>query len=157
MPASGRLAVSALAALASACGPAANAGFGDGGPVDGAAASGLGAPCTRADPTCTADYPDCILLGDATDGFCSRSCGTSPAPPSGGEPTPPPDGEALCEEGYEGTARATCAVVFEPEDGVVPWACGLACGSTPAGEFGTCPDNLTCVQDEPERNGYCLP
>jgi hypothetical protein len=158
--ASAFLPVCALAALAAACGPASNAGLVDAGagPADAAAASGLGAPCTREDPSCPSDYPDCVFLSEsATDGFCSRSCGTSPVPAPGSEPAPPPDGQELCEEGYEGSARAACAVMFAPEDGLVPWACGLACGSTPEGNFGTCPDNLTCVQDDPDRNGYCLP
>ena len=158
-----RLLLAVLAASATACGPSATR-DGDAGaevdaaPPDAASTGGLGAPCTRAVPACPSDYPTCVLLSDTVnDGFCSRDCGTSPVPTDGTPPAPPASGRAICEAGYEGLASPACAVVFEPEDGVHPWACGLACGETPMGDFGTCPGNLTCVQGNPDRNGFCLP
>src|SRR5688572_25706510 len=122
---------------------------GDGGTgVDAAPVGGdqvLGAFC---DPqnNCPAQAPLCITVGEnPTSGFCSVGCGTSE-----NNMTPPPaESHAACEAINESDATPACAAPLQPENGVTPWVCALACGETPEGDFGDCPGNLTCQQEDP--------
>lgn len=131
----------------------------DAGPPDGGAATGggIGARCAEG-VACPADAPTCVVLSaDATEGFCTKECGTTPEPPAGTDPTPPEGGTAMCQAGYAGTATPGCVFTLQAEGGNLPWACGLACGQTSEGDFGTCPSNLSCVQQAADQIGLCLP
>ncbi|HTE49940.1 MAG TPA: hypothetical protein VK698_03650 [Kofleriaceae bacterium] len=133
---------------------------GGSGPDAAAGTADIGAPCSPASPdSCPLDTPVCVVISEtATAGFCTVPCGVTPPGTGGEQPDPPAGGDGICMTAYgDGSATPSCAIVFEPEDGMVPWACGLACGETPDGNFGTCPSNLTCVQNDPAQNGFCLP
>jgi hypothetical protein len=126
----------------------------------GAGTSNLGVSC---DPTvmqsdCPPDVPLCLAVSAAaTEGFCSKPCALTPQP-DGGMPVPPMDSHAICGQGYSASsATPACSFFLEPEMGMIPWACGLACGQTATRNFGDCPANLTCTQEDPERNGFCFP
>ena len=92
-------------------------------------------------------------------GVLGQSCNaTTPAPPEGEDPMlPPQESHDACREGYTGDAVPACAAPLAAMNGIVPWACVLACGDTPAGAFGTCPGNLACEQPDLELNGFCFP
>jgi hypothetical protein len=70
---------------------------------------------------------------------------------------PPQDSHATCQQGYTGEGTPACAAPLAAMNGVIPWVCVLACGSTPTDEYGACPSNLTCDQPEPSVNGFCFP
>lgn len=130
---------------------------GGGGQADAAVASaGLGVACGP-DVECAADTPRCLTRSGASEGFCSKECATAPAPPGGEEPPlPPMENQVMCRDGYSGPGTPFCAAPL-PEDGSITWLCILACGDTPMFDFGECPGNLVCVQDDPTVNGYCFP
>jgi hypothetical protein len=132
-------------------------GGGGGGEADAAVASaGLGVSCGP-DVECAADTPRCLTRTGATEGFCSKECATAPVPPGGEEPPlPPKENQAKCRDGYSGPGTPFCAAPLE-EEGSITWLCILACGDTPMFDFGECPGNLICVQDDPTVNGYCFP
>jgi hypothetical protein len=137
-------------------------GGGGGGSGDDAGAGGgagvLGQSCNATTP-CPDSMPVCLTVGQgATEGFCSKGCATTPAPPEGEDPMlPPQESHDACREGYTGDAVPACAAPLAAMNGIVPWACVLACGDTPDGAFGTCPSNLACEQPDPELNGFCFP
>jgi hypothetical protein len=109
------------------------------------------------DVECAADTPRCLTRMGASEGFCSKECATAPVPPDGTDPPlPPQENQSRCSDGYSGPGTPFCAAPLE-EEGSLTWLCILACGDTPMFDFGECPGNLICVQDDPTVNGYCFP
>ena len=164
-------------ALASGCGgdddgegaeadAGADAGVADAGPDGGASgdaappgdAGPLGTPC-ESERQCPEEAPVCLSLSQgASSGICTMPCATTPAPPQGMDPMPPPDeASQVCVEAHPGPARAGCSAPLPPMGGEVQWLCVLACGMTSSEDFGDCPDTLVCDQPDPDRNGFCIP
>ncbi len=109
------------------------------------------------DVECAEDTPRCLTRSGAAEGFCSKQCATAPVPPAGMEPPlPPKENQVMCRDGYSGPGTPFCAAPLE-ESGNITWLCIVACGDTPMFDFGECPANLVCVQDDPTVNGYCFP
>jgi hypothetical protein len=134
----------------------------DGGGTSGDAAIGdagpLGTPC-QSEEQCPDESPVCLSLSQgASSGICTMPCATTPAPPDGMEPMPPPaEASQICLEAHPGPARAGCSAPLPPDSGEVQWLCVLACGMTKTEDFGDCPDALVCDQPDPESNGFCVP
>lgn len=128
----------------------ASADGGAGGSVDSEA---LGIRCTEEEP-CPDTTPICATVGEnPSEGFCTRGCAVTPSP----DDLPGQEDHLQCVPGYGGEATPACAAPSDPQNGMTPWLCALACGPTTQVDFGTCPDNLVCDQPNPEQNGFCLP
>lgn len=105
---------------------------------------GLGQVCT--------DNPDCVtgeatvcaaLDANATQGFCTLSCGTSTS-----TDTPPTGGDATCAAAFMGETPAQGTPLCAIYSGTAPnvmWYCAVACGTAGTMELGGCPDGLTCT------------
>jgi hypothetical protein len=113
--------------------------------------SGLGQVCTP-QMACPAGAPECAAFEkNATQGMCTLSCGTGEPASGGGMPTPPATGDATCAAGYTGTGTPACVVYGEEVDGMVPWSCGVLCGTSGTTNLGECPTGLTCTSN------FCMP
>lgn len=113
-----------------------------------AAASSLGQICNQ-QMSCPTDVPICATPQGASNGFCTMECGTTPASDN---PMPPPGGDAICQEGYVGSATPACTVYFQQQGTTdLLWGCGLLCGTVQNMDLGTCPAGLTC------QNNLCIP
>ena len=131
---------------------AAPGGGADAGAPDAAPGAVMGEACDPANPDCPEAYPDCIAFEQGGPGYCTKTCG------SGGG-TPPEGGDEICEDGYTGDATAACLVSVQPQGGPQTWYCGLACGMAGRTDFGTCPEDLTCDDEDPKdlMSGLCKP
>lgn len=114
----------------------------------------VGTTCTPGSGTeCTQDAPTCLSQQGAANGFCSVTCGTSPDPGTGNDPTPPMNGDSVCAQAYTGTGTPACAVYTGTIGGGqdLTWYCGILCGDYMGTSLGTCESNLTC------SNNFCEP
>jgi hypothetical protein len=109
------------------------------------AAQGLGKTCTSP-ADCPTSAPLCAKATQTGPGFCTLSCGTTAVPPQGMDPTPPADGTAMCMAAQPAPPSGTplCAITGSPANDMIPWACGIACGSFMGQDLGECPQGLTC-------------
>ncbi|MBP6633760.1 MAG: hypothetical protein KBG28_02750 [Kofleriaceae bacterium] len=105
-------------------------------------AMGIGQVCSQAMP-CPASAPTCAVTQmNATVGFCTASCGTTPA----NSMTPPAGGNAMCVAAYTGgVGTPVCGLGFAPMGQTMTWGCAIACGNFQGNELGGCPGGLTCV------------
>jgi hypothetical protein len=126
----------------------------------GGGGAGGGVLGQRCDGTtaCPDNMPICIRRGeDATEGFCTKGCASTPAADGGAPSLPPQETHATCRQDYTGEATPACAAPLAEMNGIIPWVCILACGPTADDDFGTCPGNLACDQPDPSVNGFCFP
>ena len=100
-------------------------------PVDAATADapaapalGLGAFCdnTHQCPTTPAGLKCTALSAQATHGFCTISCGMTPVPPQGTNPTPPTGGNAICTGSVPapGAGTPACVLTAQPVNNMIP-------------------------------------
>jgi hypothetical protein len=108
-------------------------------------ATGLGQVCNAGAP-CPTEAALCAELDDpANGGFCTLSCGMTPDPGAGTDPTPPAGGDATCQGAYNGASGTPACVIYgAAQAGQIPWYCGVLCGTSGTMNFGECPNGLTC-------------
>ncbi len=112
------------------------------------------AACPSSDPICTSltgqqffctegcGYGSCAAGGTYGSSSCGMNGSAQPAPPSGGD--------TICmQQKPQTTATPLCALYGDgPNAGsAIAWACALVCGTAGSSSFGTCPSNLSCVQN----------
>lgn len=116
----------------------------------GGGAEAIGKVCVLAmnGADCPPAAPSCVALVQGTNGFCTAACGTS-----ADNMTPPANGNATCAAVTPAVPSGTvaCGLYGEAMNGMVPWACGIFCGTidnmgTPQ-DLGMCPTGLTCTQN----------
>lgn len=112
------------------------------------------------------ESPACVSLTGTTF-FCTAGCGVGPCATGGSagsdscfmngsdQAAPPSGGDAACGaiplSSGTGTPACVLASVIPvaqggTQDMGVVWACGILCGDDGSGgDFGTCPDGLTCT------------
>ena len=107
--------------------------------------TGLGQVC--AGNNCPAEANMCVDVG-GTNTFCTLSCGTGPVPAQGQQPTPPTGGNAICEAAYNGTSGTlACVLTGTAANNMIPWSCGILCGTYQTQDFGTCTNGLVCTDN----------
>ncbi len=113
----------------------------------------------------------CISLPPSEHFWCAFECGTGPCAGSAasgsdanctgtgivgsGGPTPPADGDTMCQQQLEangGTGAISCNLFAADPNGSgdqsVTWTCGILCGSNGSGnQLGSCPTGLDCTQN----------
>jgi hypothetical protein len=111
----------------------------------------MGRPCNPAQNDCPTEAPVCQEIpkvGEPKNAICTKACGTNTSD------TPPADGDAICQAGYQGTATPACMIAQTQQGSETrSWRCGLQCGQIGASDWGTCPEPLVCVDKGMDAQG----
>ena len=110
-----------------------------------AVSMGLGAICNANQP-CPSSAMICASLNNSMNGFCTLSCGSGPVPAMGQDPMPPANGNMICMNNQPASPAGTpaCVLTGAAMNNMLPWACGLLCGTFEGTNLGDCPGGNTC-------------